>query len=170
MSAQKNKKCINGCCFSTEKHPSSTLVPRDFRHKFKTSKAGIFFYDPSSTRVLLVQSHGIKWGFPKGSMNDGETILECAIREVQEETGITIDPTQLSTSMQHKIDRATYYFLEYPSTHPTCIPSVEDNDATGIGWMRTECIEDMHAKGAIDLNSHCKKLLSKILKLNLKKL
>ena len=38
--------------------------------------------------LILHQTHG-HWGFPKGHGEKGETPLESAIRELQEETGIT---------------------------------------------------------------------------------
>ena len=40
-------------------------------------------------RYVLVQGRYTgKWSFPKGHSNEGETALECALREVGEETGI----------------------------------------------------------------------------------
>lgn len=49
--------------------------------------------DESLEYVLLVQGYfasSNSWGFPKGKVNEGERSLECAIREVQEETGYDI--------------------------------------------------------------------------------
>lgn len=42
----------------------------------------------SSTEVLLIhRPHRDDWSLPKGKLDDGETIAECALREVEEETG-----------------------------------------------------------------------------------
>lgn len=42
------------------------------------------------TEVLLVHRPKYDdWGFPKGRLDPGESLLQCAIREVEEETGIT---------------------------------------------------------------------------------
>lgn len=38
--------------------------------------------------VLMIFRRG-KWDLPKGKLDDGETIEECAIREVMEETGLS---------------------------------------------------------------------------------
>lgn len=42
----------------------------------------------NSTGELLLIFRKKKWDLPKGKCEDGESIEECAIREVQEETGL----------------------------------------------------------------------------------
>ncbi|MFT4023415.1 MAG: NUDIX hydrolase [Flavihumibacter sp.] len=39
-------------------------------------------------RLLFIHRRG-KWDLPKGKLDPGETIEECAVREVAEETGVT---------------------------------------------------------------------------------
>ena len=49
---------------------------------------GVVLLDGSLEWVLLVQSYrGNSWGFPKGKAHEGESALDCAIREGYEETG-----------------------------------------------------------------------------------
>ena len=40
-------------------------------------------------RVLLVSQHGTSWSLPKGHLEEGETPLEAAQREIHEETGVS---------------------------------------------------------------------------------
>lgn len=40
-------------------------------------------------RVLLVSQHGTSWSLPKGHLEEGETPLEAARREIREESGVT---------------------------------------------------------------------------------
>ncbi len=42
----------------------------------------------NEVKFLLVKHNDGHWGFPKGHLNDGETELDCAKRELEEETGI----------------------------------------------------------------------------------
>ncbi|MES2088094.1 MAG: NUDIX domain-containing protein [Patescibacteria group bacterium] len=42
--------------------------------------------------VAIVSNRGVSWSLPKGKIDQGETDLAAAIREIYEETGIT-DPT-----------------------------------------------------------------------------
>ncbi len=46
-------------------------------------------HDSDADRFLLVHQVTGSWSFPKGHIEEGETPLECAIRELLEETGIT---------------------------------------------------------------------------------
>ncbi|MBX4192514.1 NUDIX domain-containing protein [Candidatus Parcubacteria bacterium] len=39
-------------------------------------------------KVVLVEQHGNSWSFPKGGVEEGETLLAAAQREIKEETGI----------------------------------------------------------------------------------
>src|SRR6478752_5737606 len=48
--------------------------------------AGGLVYTPNE-EVLLIFRKG-KWDLPKGKLDDGEELETCAIREVEEETGI----------------------------------------------------------------------------------
>ena len=41
-------------------------------------------------KVLLIRHNKGHWGFPKGHMEDGETEVQTAIREVKEETGLDV--------------------------------------------------------------------------------
>ena len=45
-------------------------------------------------KVLLVQHNAGHWDFPKGHMEENETEIETAIREVKEETNIDVIPDE----------------------------------------------------------------------------
>jgi predicted NUDIX family NTP pyrophosphohydrolase len=55
--------------------------------------------------VLLVHPTGASWqearmGIPKGKIEHGESIIDAAIRETFEETGILISPSQLEQGIE----------------------------------------------------------------------
>jgi bis(5'-nucleosidyl)-tetraphosphatase len=50
----------------------------------------VFYRDETGDiQFLIVQGYGNYWGFPKGHLEYNETHIETALRELQEETGIT---------------------------------------------------------------------------------
>ena len=53
----------------------------------KTLKAGCVLLDKESKKIALVYREKLDdYSFPKGHLEEGETIKECAIRETAEET------------------------------------------------------------------------------------
>ena len=40
---------------------------------------------------FLLMRHATRWDLPKGHIDEGETEIQCALRELVEETGITAD-------------------------------------------------------------------------------
>jgi 8-oxo-dGTP pyrophosphatase MutT (NUDIX family) len=156
--------CLKGCCLL--KTINKQKLPADYynyHHKYKKSKAGAFFYDPNERRVLLVQSRGMKWGPPKGTMeHTDKSIEDCAIREVQEETGILLQHEDM-LGHSTKINQATYFYIRISDerVHQAVNREfTEDDDATGITWIRVECLQELLNANKVDLNAHCKQLLN----------
>ncbi len=53
--------------------------------------AGIIVISYAERKILVIQHPEGHWGFPKGHIEFGESKLEAAIRELREETGVTIN-------------------------------------------------------------------------------
>ena len=56
----------------------------------KSCGAVVFCRTAQGVRYLLVRGHGGFWSFPKGHMEAGETERETTLREIREETGLTV--------------------------------------------------------------------------------
>jgi 8-oxo-dGTP pyrophosphatase MutT (NUDIX family) len=52
----------------------------------------VFKREPLS---FLLMRHPTRWDLPKGHVDPGETDLECALRELEEETGIGANDVEL---------------------------------------------------------------------------
>jgi 8-oxo-dGTP pyrophosphatase MutT (NUDIX family) len=147
----KTYYCRDKCCkvfIKTYKH-----TPRYFNRKYR--KAGVFIYDPKEDRVLLVQSRGHLFGPPKGTLNIGEKNIDCAVREVKEETGIDISHTDFTKEVIIK-NRAIYYYLEMDTCHINVQEGIDDNDANGITWIKMNCLQTAVNDGNIVLNHYAK--------------
>jgi ADP-ribose pyrophosphatase YjhB (NUDIX family) len=166
----KTNICTNNCC-------KYKVIPYfyDFKNFKNTNldnkiikKAGSFIYDETKNKVLLVQSRGQMWGCPKGSLKEKETTIECATREVKEETGLDIDFKELKESVI--IDNKVEYFIHEMKEKEVYIQSNNDseaNDANGIGWFHVDCLDDLIKNGIININQNCRILIKKILRKNL---
>ncbi len=69
----------------------------------------VLFREENGQRLYLLLRHqqGGHWGFAKGKIEPGESVLEAARREIREETGIDgIDPVgELSVTSRYPIRR-----------------------------------------------------------------
>lgn len=51
---------------------------------------------------FLLMRHANRWDLPKGHVDPGETDLECALRELEEETGIRSDQIVVAEDFLHE--------------------------------------------------------------------
>ena len=56
---------------------------------------GVLVWRPEPTKSFLLMQHTTRWDIPKGHVDPGETEVECALRELWEETGIKEDHLEL---------------------------------------------------------------------------
>jgi ADP-ribose pyrophosphatase YjhB (NUDIX family) len=137
-----------------------SFTRKAIKYKKKVFKSGMFIYDNNQDKVLLVQSRGRLWGFPKGSVNQNESLKDGAVREVSEETGLIISANDIGNIVYKPVPRSTYYFIYKDECRvSTSSTGMTDNDATGIGWMHMNCIEQLYSTGLLQLTSPCLRVL-----------
>lgn len=160
--------CTSKCCII--KNCDLLFKPfekKKFNQK-RRKKAGVFIFDPEQSRVLLVRSRGDLFGAPKGSIEENENIIDCALRELKEETGLILNQNQLLKEI--KIKNRSFYFYSEIKTKDDVFPEIkEDNDVNGITWIKIDCLEDMIKNGLITLNQDCKFLFKKFLNISFMK-
>ena len=153
-------KCIDRCC-TIDIVSYSGVNNQSFTEK---KKAGVFLFDPDNDRLLIVQNKGNLWGIPKGTFENGEDSIDCAIREVEEETGIILYRENLEKCRKYVIDdRVTYYFLNMMYNHV----KNPNNDVNGISWIKIQCLKKLVKNKNIKLNYHAKIIFDKFLSINL---
>src|SRR6185369_5828985 len=55
---------------------------------------------------FLLMRHDDRWDLPKGHVDEGESEMQCALRELDEETGITADVIEIVPDFR--------FTLQYP--------------------------------------------------------
>lgn len=86
----------------------------------------VFRREPLS---FLLMRHPTRWDLPKGHVDPGETDVECALRELQEETGIVADDIELDSGFCFE----THYSVQdrrFP--RQTCDKTV----LIYLGWLK----------------------------------
>lgn len=91
--------------------------------------------------LLMIYRKG-HWDLPKGKLDEGETLEACAVREVEEETGLqNVQLKKLIGSTNHEyvenntsINKETHWYLMQVSGEQQLIPQVEE-DITNIRWI-----------------------------------
>ena len=84
----------------------------------KSCGAVIFCQFPDGEKVLLLKHRVGHWDFPKGHVKVNETEVETALREVKEESGLSVvlDPNFRETinySPKAKVSKDVIYFIGY---------------------------------------------------------
>lgn len=87
-------------------------LQKSFWKKFITIKAAGGLVWNIEGQLLLIKRRG-KWDLPKGKVDPGESLVNCAVREVKEETGlkdVTLEKKLITT--YHTYDENGKHFLK----------------------------------------------------------
>ena len=108
---------------------------------FETSAGAILYTcKDGEIRYLLIRDFHGNWGFPKGHLENEETEIEAAEREIFEETGIKalIDEDfrdELNYMMPNGIDKKSIYFL---ASYEDQIPVKQEEEVQEIKLLDYE--------------------------------
>ena len=90
-------------------------------------------------KSFLLMKHQDRYDLPKGHVESGESDLECALREMNEETGIPVSAVQIEPDFQY---RSIYYPQYARYDHQT----IEKTLIIFLGWVdpQTKIITTEH--------------------------
>jgi 8-oxo-dGTP pyrophosphatase MutT (NUDIX family) len=155
--------CTKGCCKIYQRVGDAPAFTYDERHFTISSrkKAGVILINTVDRKILIVQCYSNLWGVPKGSLEQGETEKQCALRELLEETGIRLDESSLKQPIRLGNCNACYFPVLVDRSVIADL-SVIDQEITAIGWVHLDCLVDMVQKKLLPLNYHFRQLLETI--------
>jgi 8-oxo-dGTP pyrophosphatase MutT (NUDIX family) len=108
---------------------------------------GLVLNEQNELLMMFRRGH---WDLPKGKLDDGETILECAVREVKEETGLQniVPGKKIGTTVHEYFDihvlnfvqKETHWFEMNAKNDQALIPQT-DEDIVELKWVQKKDIE-----------------------------
>lgn len=112
---------------------------------------GCICISPQNRIALVKGATSGKWSFPKGHMENTETAIGCASRELEEETGIVLDTTNVSSMGYRKFTKeGGGYFVYNFNDEPTLIAK-NNSEIAECGWFSEEEMRAMPCNK--DINS-----------------
>lgn len=123
-------------------HKDEEAVLTAIKEQMTVVQAAGGFVHVQGEQVLLIFRRG-KWDLPKGKLDKDEDLATCAVREVEEETGVSgLRTEELLTVTYHTyherelfIFKETYWYLLATDTAQPFIPQ-EDEDIEKCEWVK----------------------------------
>ena len=120
-----------------------------FWHRFQIIRAAGGLVENEHGEILFMYRRGF-WDLPKGKIDEGESVETCAIREIQEETGLQelqlINP--LCTTYHtyefrgDEILKESYWFLVRGHASEKLVPQTEE-DIQEVKWADRQQVREL---------------------------
>lgn len=129
-------------------HSNLEELEKTFRKKFTLVQAGGGLVLNEDGDILMIFRRG-KWDLPKGKLDPGESLETCAVREVQEETGVqevvlekplVVTYHTYDESGKHILKESHWYLMKAPGT-PALIPQTEEQ-ITELKWVPASQVQE----------------------------
>lgn len=125
-------------------HPKEKKLLKHLRKKLKLYIAGGGLVYNSKNEILFIHRNG-RWDIPKGKIEKGESIEECAIREVEEETGVkgleiikTLDTTYHVFKRNGKFCLKETFWFEMRTTSTEELTPQKNEGIKKAKWLNFE--------------------------------
>lgn len=83
---------------------------------------GVICFREKPRRQFLLMKHPTRWDLPKGHVEEGETEIETAVREMHEETGFSPEQVRIAPDFRWQISyEARYAWLNNELVHKTVV-------------------------------------------------
>jgi 8-oxo-dGTP pyrophosphatase MutT (NUDIX family) len=129
-------------------HPDLEELKKAFFKKFVFILAAGGLVENENGEWLLIYRRG-KWDLPKGKLEKGEKLDECAVREVEEETGLKkvqlIQPLCVTWHTYHEgtkfILKESHWYKMKAGGKQSLVPQTEE-DILEVKWVKPSGIDE----------------------------
>lgn len=123
-------------------HPDLEALKKAFFKKFTLIQEAGGLVTNEKDEILLIHRRG-KWDLPKGKLDKGEKLEDCAVREVEEETGLQkvklTAPLMITYHTYHEgtrfILKESHWYTMSVSGRQVLVPQAEE-DIHEIVWVK----------------------------------
>jgi 8-oxo-dGTP pyrophosphatase MutT (NUDIX family) len=130
-------------------HSNLEELKKAFWKKFTIIQAAGGLVTNKNNEILMIFRRG-KWDLPKGKLDKGETLEQCAVREVEEETGlqnILLQKALLTTYHTYHesgkfILKESYWYTMIIIDKQTLIPQTEE-DISEVRWVKNTQLPEL---------------------------
>lgn len=122
-----------------------------------TKGAGVIIYDRINDAIVIVKGNQDIYSFPKGHKKRTESMEECAVREIHEETGLIFSVDTIKQCNAINVFEYTYYIMHMDDGMNTLtnFNVVDHREINSCNWYTiTELLTLLH---------HCNQGVKKIL-------
>jgi 8-oxo-dGTP pyrophosphatase MutT (NUDIX family) len=125
-------------------HADLGELKKAFFKKFVLIQAAGGLVSNEADELLLIFRRG-KWDLPKGKLDDGETLEQCAVREVAEETGLSgvdlLSPLIVTYHTYHEgskfVLKESHWYKMKVAGQQKLVPQTEE-DIAEIKWVKAK--------------------------------
>lgn len=106
-------------------------------HLVRAAGGAVWRRDPAGViQVLLVHRPRYDdWSLPKGKCDDGESFLDCALREVEEETGLACEAGPALTDVTYRDRHGRSKIVRYWAMEAVDGAFVANDEVDEITWL-----------------------------------
>jgi 8-oxo-dGTP pyrophosphatase MutT (NUDIX family) len=131
-------------------HADLEALRKAFYKKFTLVQAAGGLVENEKGELLMIFRRG-KWDLPKGKLDKGETLEACAIREVEEETGLQriqlLSPLPVTYHTYHEgskyiLKESYWYYMKVEGTQELIPQTGEGIDV--VKWVNRENARDYY--------------------------
>ncbi len=109
---------------------------------YRPTKVGGIILDRDDHLLIVKGKHSGKWSVPKGTLEDNETLLEGALREIKEETGLKLQPCSVKKLEYWAVNRARLYLLQVEKRKPRLRPK-DEKEIKMAYWLDLRNLEEL---------------------------
>jgi ADP-ribose pyrophosphatase YjhB (NUDIX family) len=133
-------------------HPELEKLKTAFFKKFTIVQAAGGLVSNENKELLIIFRRGF-WDLPKGKLEEGEKLEDCAVREVEEETGLKnvqlVSPLIVTYHTYHEgsryILKESHWYKMHANGGQKLVPQKEE-DIREIKWVNTEELKPLVKK------------------------